>query len=39
VDRAETAHQCLKLLEGLEALDDVSSVSTNLEIPESLQMH
>ncbi|QBE69891.1 YebC/PmpR family DNA-binding transcriptional regulator [Synechococcus sp. WH 8101] len=37
VDRAETAHQCLKLLEGLEALDDVSSVSTNLEIPESVQ--
>jgi len=37
LDDEDTARQCLKLLEVLESLDDVSSVSTNLELPEPLQ--
>ena len=37
VDDEDTARQCLKLLEVLDNLDDVSSVSTNLELPEALQ--
>lgn len=32
----ETTRQCLKLLEALEELDDVNSISTNLEIDDAL---
>ena len=35
---AETARQCLKLLDVLEELDDVSSVSANLELDPSLEI-
>ena len=34
----ETARQCLKLLDVLEELDDVSSVSANLELDPSLTL-
>ena len=33
---ADTSRQCLKLLEALEELDDVNSISTNLEIDDAL---
>ena len=35
---ADTIRQCLKLLEALEELDDVSSVSANLEIDDSMEI-
>ena len=34
----QTAQQCIKLLDCLESLDDVRSVSANLEISEDLQI-
>ena len=34
----DTTKQCLKLLEALEELDDVSSVSANLEIDDSMDI-
>ncbi|MGB1621540.1 MAG: YebC/PmpR family DNA-binding transcriptional regulator, partial [Synechococcus sp.] len=33
-----TAEQCLKLLDALEALDDVRSVSANLELDPELEI-
>ena len=33
---ADTSRQCLKLLEALEELDDVNSISTNMKIDEAL---
>ena len=33
-----TASECLKLLEVLDELDDVSSVSANLDLAEGLQI-
>ena len=33
---ADTMRQCLKLLEALEELDDVNSISTNMKIDEAL---
>ena len=38
IDDRETAQQCLKLLDALEALDDVRSVSVNLELDPELQV-
>ena len=38
IDDRETAQQCLKLLDALEALDDVRSVSANLELDPELQV-
>jgi len=38
IDDRETAQQCLKLLDALEALDDVRSVSANLELDPELQI-
>ena len=38
IDDRETARQCLKLLDALEALDDVRSVSANLELDPELQV-
>jgi len=38
IDDRETAQQCLKLLDTLEALDDVRSVSANLELDPELQI-
>jgi len=34
----DTTRQCLKLLEALEELDDVSSVSANLAIDDSMDI-
>ena len=39
IDDRETAQQCLKLLDALEALDDVRSVSANLELDPELQVN
>ena len=36
--RIPTARQCLKLLEVLEDLDDVSSVSANLDLAPDLEI-
>ena len=36
VDDQETAQQCLKLLDALDSLDDVRSVSANLELAPEL---
>ena len=38
IDDRETAQQCPKLLDALEALDDVRSVSANLELDPELQV-
>ena len=38
VSDLETAQQCLKLLDALEALDDVRSVSANLELDPQLEI-
>ena len=35
-DNEESTHQCLKLLEALEELDDICSVSANLELRDDL---
>ena len=38
VDDQETAQQCLKLLDALDSLDDVRSVSANLELAPELEI-
>ena len=38
VDDQQTAQQCLKLLDVLDSLDDVRSVSANLEIAPELEI-